>query len=58
MYSLPSSREIDPNAVMTPFFVMFFGLMLGDGGYGIIITLATGFLLWKFKLEEELRESS
>ncbi|NLY18118.1 MAG: V-type ATP synthase subunit I, partial [Clostridiaceae bacterium] len=52
MYSLPSSREIDPNAVMTPFFVMFFGLMLGDGGYGIIITLATGFLLWKFKLEE------
>jgi len=51
MYSLPSSREIDPNAVMTPFFVIFFGLMLGDGGYGIILTLATGFLLWKFKLE-------
>jgi len=56
MYSLPSRREIDPNTVMTPFFIIFFGLMLGDGGYGIILTLATGFLLWKFKLEDYTRK--
>lgn len=30
MYSLPDSREIDPNVVMTPFFVMFFGLSLSS----------------------------
>lgn len=51
MYSLPNCREIDPNTIMAPFFVLFFGLMLSDGGYGIIMTLAAAFILWKFKLE-------
>ncbi|HPZ05042.1 MAG TPA: V-type ATP synthase subunit I [Clostridiales bacterium] len=56
MYSLPSSREIDPNLIMSLFFVMFFGLMLGDGGYGLIMALGAGFALWKFKLEDETRK--
>lgn len=56
MYSLPSSREIDPNAVMAPFFILFFGLMLSDGGYGIIMTLMAGFVLWRFKLEDSMRK--
>lgn len=49
MYSLPSSREIDPNTVMAPFFILFFGLMLSDGGYGLIMSLITGFILLRFK---------
>ena len=56
MYSLPSSREIDPNPVMAPFFILFFGLMLGDGGYGLIMTIILGFVLWKFKLEDGTRK--
>lgn len=56
MYSLPSSREIDPNAVMTPFYVLFFGLMLSDGGYGLIMALVTGFVLLRFKLEDGTRK--
>ncbi len=56
MYSLPHSHEIDPNAVMTPFFVMFFGLMLSDGGYGIIMTLVAVFALWRLKLDDTLRK--
>jgi V/A-type H+-transporting ATPase subunit I len=56
MYSLPSSREIDPNLVMTLFFTMFFGIMLGDGGYGLIMALGAGFILWKFKLEDGTRK--
>lgn len=56
MYNLPSSHEIDPNTVMTPFFIIFFGLMLGDGGYGIILTLATGLILWRFKIEGSSRK--
>lgn len=56
MYSLPNSLEIDPNAVMSPFFIMFAALMLGDGGYGIILALATGFVLWRFKLEDGTRK--
>lgn len=56
MYSLPNCREIDPNAVMTPFFIMFFGLMLSDGGYGIIMVLLSAFVLWRVKLEDSMRK--
>ncbi|NLH97379.1 MAG: V-type ATP synthase subunit I [Clostridiaceae bacterium] len=56
MYSLPSSREIDPNLIMTLFFVTFFGIMFGDGGYGLIMALGSGFVLWKFRLEDETRK--
>ncbi len=56
MYSLPHCREIDPNVVMTPFFVMFFGLMLSDGGYGIIMVLVAALALWGLKLDEGKRK--
>lgn len=56
MYGLPNSREIDPNTVMAPFFIMFFGLMFSDGGYGLILALVTGFALLKFELEDETRK--
>lgn len=55
MYGVPSSKEIDPSAVTMPFYIFFFGLMLGDGGYGIIIALVTGFILKKFRLEDSTR---
>ncbi len=48
-YSLPSPKGLDPNLVMTPFFIMFFGMMVSDAGYGIIIALITAFALYKFK---------
>ena len=52
MYSLPHSREIDPNTVMAPFFIIFFGLMFSDGGYGLSFYLCYpalfyGVLSWK-----------
>lgn len=56
MYSLPNSREIDPNSVMAPFFIMLFGLMFSDGGYGLILSLITGIILWRFKLEDDMRK--
>jgi len=52
MYSVPNSKEIDPNAIMAPFFILFFGLMLGDGAYGAIMTILAGIILKAFKLEE------
>ncbi len=51
LYSLPNSHEIDPNPSMSIFYMMFFGLMLSDAGYGIVLTLLTGFVLLKFKPE-------
>ena len=40
MYSLPNYSELDPTAAFAPFFMLFFGLCMGDGGYGLIIFLA------------------
>jgi len=51
MYSLPKSTEVDPNAAMAPFYFMFFGLMLGDAGYGLIMTIVTAIILKKYKTE-------
>lgn len=41
MYSLPNYREIDPNPVVAVFYWMFMGLIMGDVGYGIMMTLIT-----------------
>ncbi len=49
LYSLPASYEVDPNPTMSIFYMMFFGLMLSDAGYGIILSLLTGFILWRYK---------
>ena len=40
LYSLPNYTEIDPTPFFAPFFMLFFGLCLGDGGYGLVILLA------------------
>lgn len=55
MYSSPHSKEIDPNFIMSLFFIFFFGLMMGDGVYGIILIGAASFILRKLKLEESPR---
>lgn len=39
MYSLPSYNDIDPSNFFAPFFMLFFGLCMGDGGYGLLILL-------------------
>ena len=49
MYSLPSVNDVDPNTVLAPFYFIFFGLMIGDFGYGLILSILTGIILLKFK---------
>lgn len=56
MYSVPNCKEIDPNAIMAPFFILFFGLMLSDGGYGAIMTILATIILKVFKLEESTKK--
>ena len=49
MYSLPAYRGFDPTAVMMPFFLCFFGMMMSDAGYGIIMAAACFFAYSKLK---------
>ncbi|MDL2255777.1 ATPase [Parabacteroides sp. OttesenSCG-928-G06] len=44
MYSLPNYQEFDPTPFVAPFFMLFFGLCFGDGGYGLLILLFCTFL--------------
>ena len=46
LYSTPSPRGIDPTLIMTPFFACFFGLMLSDAAYGIVLGIVTGILAY------------
>ncbi|EOL44170.1 V-type ATP synthase subunit I [Enterococcus caccae] len=39
MYSLPKYDEIDPTPIMTPFYMVFFGMMVADIGYGLLMFL-------------------
>ncbi len=56
MYSMPLATEIDPTAIMAPFYFLFFGLMLSDAAYGIILSLACFAVLKKFKLEGTMKK--
>ncbi|MGI5848464.1 MAG: V-type ATP synthase subunit I [Christensenellales bacterium] len=39
MYSLPSSKGFDPSVIMSVFYFLLFGMMVGDFAYGIILTI-------------------
>lgn len=47
LYSLPHFTELDTTPFMAPFFSIFFGLCLGDLGYGLIVLIASLVLLFK-----------
>ena len=49
MYALPVYGSLDPNPLMAPFFILFYGIMMADMGYGLLM-LAMGLFLWKKKV--------
>ena len=49
LYSLPKYGSMDLTPFFAPFFVMFFGLCLGDAGYGLLMILASLYMLKKGK---------
>jgi V/A-type H+-transporting ATPase subunit I len=51
MFSLPNYMELDPTPLLAPFFMLFFGLCFGDGGYGLLVLLACTFLKKKVSLD-------
>ena len=55
MYSLPAYDGTDPNPLMAPFFIVFFGVMMADMGYGILMIAASLFVLLKTRPREGTR---
>ncbi len=47
MYSMPAYDGVDPNPFMAPFFILFFGFMMNDIGYGLLMALGTALFLAK-----------
>lgn len=55
MYSLPAYDGIDPNPLMAPFFIFFFGMMMADMAYGILMVAAALIVLKKSRPREGTR---
>ncbi len=49
MYSLPAYGSLDPNPLMAPFFIFFYGFMMADMGYGLLMMAASLFIMKKAK---------
>ena len=49
MYSLPAYDGVDPNGLMAPFYIFFFGFMFADLGYGLLLAGACLFIQHKVR---------
>ncbi len=57
-YSMPKRFEFDPTGIMAIFYYIFFGMMFSDAGYGLVMAIACGIAILKFKnMEEGLKKS-
>lgn len=57
MYAMPSKSDVDPTPVMSFFYYLFFGMMLSDAGYGLLMVIGTMIALKKFNLEKPMRKT-
>lgn len=57
MYALPGKKDVDPTPVMSFFYYLFFGMMLSDAGYGLLMVIGTTIALKKFKLEAAMKKT-
>lgn len=45
MYSMPAPGGFDPNVIMSVFYFMLFGMMIGDAAYGAILSIGAWVVL-------------
>ncbi len=51
LFAIPEYKEYDPTLLIFVFFPIFFGMILGDVGYGIMILIVLAALKKKFRTE-------
>lgn len=49
MYALPAYGTLDPNPLMAPFFILFFGMMMADMAYGLLMFFGCMFAIKKMR---------
>lgn len=49
MYSLPAYGTLDPNPLMAPFFILFYGIMMADMGYGLLMMITSVIISKKYR---------
>lgn len=52
MYSMPKYNEVDPTPLLAPFYLIFFGMMVADAGYGALVFIGSAIILKFLKLDE------
>ena len=57
MYAMPGKGDVDPTPIMSFFYYLFFGMMLSDAGYGLLMVIGTTIALKKFKLETTMKKT-
>ena len=56
MYALPKYNEVDPTPVVAPFYLIFFGMMVADMGYGLLMLIGTIFALKFFNFDDGMKK--
>lgn len=54
LYGMPQHRGVDPTIFLAPFFAIFFGVCLGDAGYGLVMIAATALVIKKMQGDKKL----
>ena len=49
IYSQPNYTDFDPSGIVLYCFAIFYGMIIGDAGYGFVFLALTGYLHWKVK---------
>ncbi len=49
LYGMPEYTNVDPTAVLAPFFALFFGICLTDAGYGLVLIALVWWIMKKFQ---------
>ena len=56
MYVMPAYDGLDPNPLMAPFFITFYGLMMADMAYGILMILGAWIMLKKMHAKGGMKD--
>ncbi len=56
-YSMPSYNEVDPTPLVAPFYWLFFGMMVADFGYGLLVSLLSFIVLKTCNIKENVRKN-